>query len=188
MLHILLGIVNRVYDELVKKIPEAAANWSSQLYLQRDRYHGNIFEGNECKKLLDNVPKLVDILTLSGRISEGSSLVEVFSSFAQVNSIVHDESVNTVALEASIARFKTAWKTSGMPLTTKVHIVISHLVDFVSMMNNSSIRLYSEQSHEAVHVEFWKTWMKYQIKDETSPNFSRQLLRAVLDYNGSHAP
>ena len=52
-LHILLGIVNRLYDNLDKDLEKSglslsAKEWSDKLFIYRRHYHGGQFVGNHC--------------------------------------------------------------------------------------------------------------------------------------------
>lgn len=186
ILHILLGIVNKTYSVMLVKIPCVSA-WPAALYINRVEYHGHQFQGNECKKLLDNLMILEQIINDNHVYDEGLPFLSVFKSFAKVNHLYHESIVDTDELDAAISLFAEAWKNSEMSLTTKAHIVIDHLLDFVIAKNSVNMKVYAEQSHEAAHAEFAKTWQKYCIKNISNPRYKQNLLRAVLDYNGSHA-
>ena len=51
-----LGALNKIYSELVKHID--LKDFEKTLNLTRSEYHGGHFEGNESKKILQNVSKL----------------------------------------------------------------------------------------------------------------------------------
>ena len=66
-LHLLLGIVNRLYDFLDKDLAASgtsvrAIDWSDMLFISRRHYHGGQFIGNHCAKLLNEVDKLEKLL------------------------------------------------------------------------------------------------------------------------------
>jgi hypothetical protein len=185
-LHCFLGIVNKTFGEMSKIIPEVD-EWPKKLHVKKDNYHGSVFEGNECKKLMDNLHVLEKILLDCDQSDIGKPFVKVFSTFSQINHLINSPKINIDVLKQQISQFAKVWKESGMSLTTKVHIIIDHLIDFVVLRGENNLRLFSEQTHEAVHAEFWKTWAKYEVKDISNPIFEKRLLRAVLDYNGSHA-
>lgn len=184
LLHILLGIVNRTYAEMIMKVPEVS-QWPADLHLHIENYHGQAFEGNECKRLLENLPLLQDILTKE-QLEEISPLVQILETFQQINHYVHQEEVDMHLLHESICGFRDAWHESGMSLTTKAHMIIDHLEDFVRSWGGRHISRFSEQAHESTHAEFLKIWSKYRVKNIQHPQFKDRLLRATLDYNGSH--
>ena len=67
-LHLLLGIVNKLYnhlDEVLKQIPGnevTAEDWSAQCGLVRPKLHGGEFNGNSCKVLLNSIEKLENLI------------------------------------------------------------------------------------------------------------------------------
>lgn len=178
--------MNKTYSEMLALIPEVSA-WPTALHVSRVEYHGHQFQGNECKKLLDNVNVLEQILNDANLLNIGLPFLRVFETYAKVNFLYHESTVNIDELDAAVSLFAEAWKNSQMSLTTKAHIVIDHVLDFVIAKNGKDMKLYAEQSHEAAHAEFGKTWQKYCIKDVSNPHYKDHLLRAVLDYNGCHA-
>lgn len=185
-LHCFLGIVNKTYDELVKMIPEVA-QWPSELNLSREDYHGTVFEGNECKKLLENLPALEKVLNKCNRLEDGRPFLQVLQTFSRITSFIHKPQIDVEKVSTAIMRFKIAWQETSMTLTTKAHIIIDHLIDFIQAQNRQNMSFFSEQSHEAVHAEFMKTWTKYIVKEVSNPRFKSQLLKATLDYNACHA-
>ena len=66
-LHLMLGTVNYLFDLLETKCKEASQNWMKQCHLKSQHYHGQCFNGNECKKLLKNIHLLQDIMPLGFR-------------------------------------------------------------------------------------------------------------------------
>lgn len=184
-LHILLGVVNRVFKELVIVAP-IAEEWPKALHLHFEQYHNGMFEGNECKKLLDNLPRLRSILEDAGQLERGKPFINILDSYANLNKELFQPEVNIGYLEQAISSFAEAWEEANLAVTTKVHIVVSHLADFVRAKNGKNIAMYSEQSHEAIHCEFAKIWSRYLVKETTSPSYIPRLLKAVLDFNGTH--
>ena len=59
-LHLLMGPVNTLYVQLLKISPDCG-KWSQQLHLKREDYHGGLFNGNNCRKLLKNLSILEGI-------------------------------------------------------------------------------------------------------------------------------
>ena len=50
-LHLMLGPVNTMYDQLSKVWP-ACEQWIERLYIKREDYHGGSFNGNGSRKLI----------------------------------------------------------------------------------------------------------------------------------------
>lgn len=185
MLHVLLGIVNKTYKSLVNTIPKSA-EWPRILSIHQEHYHGDSFEGNESKKLLNNVGVLEGILNKKC-LKKASPFIKVLKSFKIIIDLVYDKAIDLRRLENAIEDFKIGWKDSNMSLITKAHIVIDHLFDFVSARRNTSMAFYSEQSHESAHCEVDKTWSRYFVKEQSNPQYMDRLLRCVLDFNAQHS-
>ena len=56
-LHLKLGLVNHSYTGMVSAWPQGAG-WATSLGIMKVEYHGALFEGGECDRLLDNVDAL----------------------------------------------------------------------------------------------------------------------------------
>ena len=74
-LHIKLGIVNKLYSELLKLFPRLD-EWPQSLYITKENYHGHTFEGNECNRLLKNLDMLAKMLP-----ENLSNFLECFTAF-----------------------------------------------------------------------------------------------------------
>ena len=62
-LHLLLGIVNKITEELNTKLGgNTLYEWLYQKSVVRSNYHGNCMEGPQCNKLLKLVNDLRDFL------------------------------------------------------------------------------------------------------------------------------
>ena len=60
-LHLILGIFNKIYSELENLEPKVS-QWSKRLNCSKTDYNDHGFEGNECRKLMKNLPALDEIL------------------------------------------------------------------------------------------------------------------------------
>ena len=52
---VLLGPVNKMFDELCKMWPDCEDLWMKPMYIKREGYHGGSVNGNDSKTLLKNV-------------------------------------------------------------------------------------------------------------------------------------
>ena len=182
-LHLLLGVVNRLYKECVTVLPQCE-QWSKQLHLVREKYFSKTFEGNECKKLLDNVPMLEQICE---GMSASTKVWKIISAFKSFRSVVH--SCFGQELEPSyredIAKFTADYMAIGIRITPKVHMVMDHVGDFCAS-HNCGLGRFSEQSSEGVHREFRRYWERHLIKDTSANRYGPNLLQTVLEYTATH--
>lgn len=51
-LHTFTGVFNNLYDQLEVIIPDALQKWYKSYHVIRASYHGDVFEGNACNRLL----------------------------------------------------------------------------------------------------------------------------------------
>lgn len=182
-LHLLLGITNRLYKECVSELP-AAEQWSKQFNLVRERYHSKTFEGNECKKLLDNVPVLETICSEENANSRVWKIVRAFKSF---QCVVHSCFGNTLraSYEEDLARFTTDFMATGIPVSSKAHILMDHVRDFCAS-HNCGLGQFSEQASEGIHREFIRFWERHLVKDSAATCYGPNLLQTVLEYTAEH--
>ena len=69
-LHLLLGVVNHIFQKM-KSVWPNAEKWPASLNMKLGPYHGDMFEGNDCRKLLRNVDELQ-------QLAEAESAFQVF--------------------------------------------------------------------------------------------------------------
>ena len=85
-----------------------------------------------------------------------------------------------------VADFCQAYRQLGISITTKVHIVKDHLMDFCEK-NRWGLAKFSEQSFEAVHADFAKFWERNQVKEKSSERYGQRLKQTVKEYyNSAH--
>ena len=68
---------------------------------------------------------------------------------------------------------------------SKVHLVLHHLADYIDL-EGTSMGIFSEQAGETLHSDFAQTWLHYQVKNPGKSSYGKNLLDAVVHYNGSH--
>ena len=111
-------------------VPEAE-QWTRELHLHEEKYHGTGFEGNEVTKMLKNTDVLEEILCRNEKLDIGAKYLSVLRTFQLINSTYCADVVNVSNLREQIEKFRKLWKLSGMPLIPKVHVILNHLLDFV---------------------------------------------------------
>lgn len=175
-LHLLLGAVNSLFNDLLKIWPEAI-KWADSIHVVREAMHGGSFTGNSCCKLLNNVSKLESLAPQFG------SHIAAFHSLKQVVDSCFGQKLEPLYVQ-KICQFKEDVERLGIQVTPKLHAIFYHVEDFCKEIN-AGLGCYSEQSFESVHSDFAKTWMKYKVTT-SHQYFSKQLLRAVQEYNSRH--
>ena len=88
--------------------------------------------------------------------------------------------------EKTINDFSGAYRSLHISIPLKVHLVESHLSEFIKMKGGEKgAGFYSEQAMESCHKDFKLEWEPIKIK-ESDVNFGRKLLDTIVRYNGKH--
>ena len=187
-LHLLLGVVNKLFVELKGIDARVAKEWSrNELHLRPAPWSGQ-FVGNDCHTLLKKTDRLRDIanrLPARQRTKRAkiNRLADAFQSFQK---LVHSCFGNTLhdTWEKDLINFRESYRATGASISPKVHIIIAHLNYFVGKFG--ALGIFSEQAGEAIHHDFKREFQKYNIKDRDNPKYAENLLRAVSSYNGNN--
>ena len=98
-LHLMLGPVNHMYKEMEKVWPNSES-WLNSCFIKKTEYHGGGLEGNDCRKLLQNVKKLEDLCP-----QKHQKFPVAFSSFNEVVSSCYGRNLKADYKE-KISKFK----------------------------------------------------------------------------------
>jgi hypothetical protein len=177
-LHLLLGLVNHIYNSLEKEWPEVE-RWAVELGISRRHQPAFSFAGNQCRLLL----RKLDVLKSLSPPRKVFKFIEAFEKLNDVvaacfsHSLHHDYKVK-------IHQFETVYRTLEISEIVKAHILFRHVPQFLEAKDHG-LALYSEQAAESIHYAFWKVWEKYKV-DPNNADFGNRVLRAVLDFNGKN--
>jgi hypothetical protein len=178
-LHLMLGAVNKIYDELNRIWgDDLAYKFAAKHNITRIGYHGGSMEGNQCKMILSKVKLLMTELPPPlhkfGHALDALDCVRksCFGVDLDDGYLVH------------IDKFQTAYLALNVSVTPKVHAIFQHVPEFCKQ-NNSGLGRFSEQASESVHADFKHTWQRYAVP-LTHPKLGDQLLRATVKYNSLH--
>ena len=177
-LHLMLGPVNQIYDEL-SNVWTDSNKWLQACHVKQTDYHGGKFEGNDCRKLLRKLDILRELCP-----QEYEQFIETF---AQFDEVVHSCYGNDLlpGYEQNILSFKDEFLKLRISVTPKVHAVFYHIEEFCSI-TKMGLGPWSEQASESVHQEFSKCWNKYKIKNTDHPLYGEKLLEAVQMFNSQN--
>ncbi|XP_043469388.1 uncharacterized protein LOC122503046 [Leptopilina heterotoma] len=148
-LHLLQGFVNHLFfDGLVPLLTSKVAFlWPEKLSLSSKNYHGRVFEGNACRKLLKSADLLDDKiiyenvgrLRLLPYINAFKAMDKVVSSCFSVKKIRKD-------LDKNIREFKTIYEATECSTTLKIHVISKHLQDCLRFLDGDGLGIWSEQA------------------------------------------
>jgi len=189
-LHLMQGFVNYLFWVGIVPIigRDQALTWPIKLNVISKDYHGNIFEGNACKTLLQNSDLLLskDVLQEKNPLA----LVPFVSAFKAMNCVVENcfstKKVIKNLLKTQIQTLKKAFTATELPQTLKIHIILNHIEDCLKFLAYDGLGTWSEQAGESVHREFVKYWDKYKINSVDNTSFGKHLKKAVVDFSSTN--
>ena len=182
-LHLLLGPVNHLLEELRKVWPDADF-WVAGCHAYiRGQDHGKLND-NGCNQLLKE-DSLVHLESLI--LEDHSKFASAFRAFAKVKKGCYSFIVSK-SIKEDIQQFREIYLTLNRSVTPKVHIVFEHLYSFLeerAVANNGiwkGLAMYSEQAFKAVHADFKKRWERFKVNPDNE-SYDQALLQAVTCYN-----
>ena len=199
-LHLMLGIVNGLYDHLDKQLKEnqcavSVSEWSTGLGLKRSKHHSGEFNGNQCKTLLantktllDNTKSLKNILQDAGAYTIGEPVLLALEQFNNVVKSCFGRELKEDYL-VHIENFADSYLALGKNVTPKVHAVFVHVPQFLKRHRDlqKGMGYWSEQASESVHSDFDSLWLGSSYKRSIfHKNYNSQLLKCVVAYNSRH--
>ena len=180
-LHLLLGPVNKMYDEMLEIWPQGE-EWSNRLYIKREEYHGGHFNGNDSRKLLKNISVLKEIAPPTNK--KVLDYIAAFEAFNDVVASCYTKKLlpnYTVKIEA----FRIAYKKLKISITPKVHAVFHHIREFCELVK-MGLGPFSEQAAESLHHDFDTMWTRFKVKKQEHSEYGNRLLNSVVMYNSQH--
>lgn len=177
-LHIKLGIVNKLYDEL-KKLHPTLDDWPKALFIMKEQYHGQCFEGNECSRLLKNLDMLQNMLP-----EELQPFHDCFMALQEAMEACFGFRLDS-SYKEKVEHFATCYKNLNLSITTKVHVLVRHVPEFIDK-HQMPLGHFCEQVVEQCHAKFDKLFNSYKIKDVHHPNYLSNLFHAIMHFNSYH--
>lgn len=163
---------------------DKAMIWPSKLNLIYKNYHGQQFEGNACKKLLNN-PDILYNAEICGDVGQ-LRMTPFVAAFKAMNKIADNfftvRRNGNEALQPLIEELKHAFLSTGISQTLKIHVLLDHLDDVLNILKSEEgLGLWSEQAGESIHRQFLKIWEKYAVNRIDNPSYGSQLKKAVVE-------
>ena len=178
-LHLLIGPVNTLYEEL-SKVWVGSENWIKKINIKREEYHGGSFNGNDSRKLLKNVGILKELLLPS----QCKLFIEAFESFNDVVTACYGKHLS-LDYKDKIKKFRACYKKLNIDVTPKIHAVFYHIEEFCEIVK-MPLGPFSEQTAESLHSDFKAIWKNYKVRDTGHDEYSKRLLESVIAYNSGH--
>lgn len=182
-LHLLIGVVNTIYDKMLKNFDDICKLWIEKCNVEREILYGSEgFAGNDCYTLISKIDILREICTSKCNFA----CLPYVNCLDKFRCVV--DSCFTIDLkpdyQKKIGAFRESYIDLGINVTPKVHAIFFHIEDFCKI-SDKGLGYYSEQAVESAHADFKKIWKKYKVK-KSNPKYSENLLKAGREYNSKH--
>ena len=187
------GITNHIFFDkggLVDLVGrEKAMSWAVQNNVVSVGYHGEKFEGPECRKLLKNSDYLTSTEFLDG-LSNPFLVTPVAQTFQAFNKLVEScfgsgKLVGNVS--TNLEKFVDSYRSIELSVTLKAQVIFEHLLSNLANLGGKGMGLTSEQSGKSVHHEFaLRFWSKYKIDLILNPKFGQNWYSANLKFCSKH--
>lgn len=189
-LHLMQGFVNHIYwTGIVPLVGEERASlWPKKLHLVSKDYHGRIFEGNACRKMLKHADQLLDpeiyqdvgVLSLIRFVSALKSMNKLVDSCFSTRIVNHD-------FKKHLNELAKTFQGTELSETLKIHILLDHTEQSLHFLRyECGLGLYSEQAGESIHREFLLYWKKRQINSMKNPLYGKNLLKTVIEFSSKN--
>jgi hypothetical protein len=178
-LHLMLGIVNRIYDALNEVAgANQAYEWGEKHNIIRSQHRGGGLEGNQCKLLLEKSEAL--LIDLPAHLKKYAQALIYFnkvrkSTFGKI--LGYD-------FKQDIEAFRVSYMALGINITPKTHIVLSHVGPYCER-KGMGLGSVSEQAVESSHFEFKRVFSRVNVSENHS-EFPTHLLKALNIFNSKN--
>ena len=167
---------------------ERALNWPLKLKVIPKSYHGDVFEGNACRKMLQNADAINDPDVL-GDVSP-LAVQPIIMAFKGMDKIVKDcfsTRIVSKTLSEDIKELNRLFEGTELNETLKIHVVLHHLEHCLDHVDgNRGLGMVSEQAGESIHRVFLTYWNRYKINLVSDPSYPERLKRAVVEFSSRH--
>ena len=187
-LHILLGLVNKLYSE-ARPSESSSSRRDRKLYklhcaalykykVFRSEYWNGTLEGNSCSRLLDN---LEDIQFPKISMKFVSALIAL----KHVKDMCLGN-VRKLGWQKSIKNFREAWHETDLSWSLKSHILSDHYEEYFyryESIADAGAAISSEQSGEMLHSRLQRVWdLRFKTRADNSL-YPQRLVDCMVTYN-----
>ena len=208
-LHFRLGVVNDIFDILEsilmqKKCAMTALDWSNALGMTRGFQYGAKlqFNGRQCKKLLNNLDILKDLLKKSNALELCMPVLQCLESYKAVEEKCFGMNLDpcykfyTMAFGDSYRNLMKYVRSPSLQLTlnvtVKVHGICCHVPQFFELMLaeyglNFGLAYYTEEVGETVHYDYDTYWVDKKYKrDLCHKDYAQKWHECHVHYCSDH--
>ena len=153
----------------------------------RKPYHGGSFEGNSCKRLLENLHVFEDHLG-NPKIPAMTPYLEVLKLFNSIRTGCFSAEKARPDYKELIAKFKVAYTNlnldADVSILVKVHELFFHVSEWIDKYPDIPIGLVCEQTGESLHRRVDTFCDGRMIKNRLNVNYKEKFFRCMVAFNG----
>ena len=195
-LHIMTGVTEKILKAMEKlcfSCLQDGDNFLDDFFkrydIKKTVYRGGMsFEGNQARKVLKSVDKLERDIQNNldfGTVLKCLPFTECLRKFDKVIDSCFGQELDDT-FEEKIAEFSSSYRSLDISITTKVHVVETHIVQFLRLKSFvGGLGFFSEQANESVHHDFKLEWEKVKVSQD-NPEYMTKLLNTVVRYASKH--
>ena len=188
-LHLMEGVFHHIYFKLLPTLDNDQKELLNKSLRNKNiypsRYHGGKYEGNEVRKIL----KSADMF-LSPFVSTEYQH-QLLDSLIKFDKVVHSCFATKLIPDyvTHIGNFQQSFILTGLSVTYKVHVVVSHIIDFINHYAEpgKGLGLVSEQAGESAHHKWIKYWEKFKLRMD-HPQYPERLELCLQDFTYDRLP
>ena len=148
-----------------------------KINLNKQKYHGGLFEGLQCQKILQSTTLMRDFSS-----SDIHRYIGLLESFEVLTKSCFGKNLSPDFVN-DMNNFKKLFRESKIKThSTKIHILLTHVPQFC-ISRDKGLSLYSEQAGETIHSRF-RQFSEFKIsKSSNSKTYGDDLKKVVTAYN-----
>ena len=188
-LHVLTGVTGKIVTEMVKSITGGdlfISTFMKENGIKWCDYRPETFEGNQARKFVKLGKKLEEEARKIKRISSAVRAIQFAKTLKYFNNVVvacFGQELDEENFREKISAFEGQYRMLDISVTPKVHLVFSHIADFLELKDEvSGLGKWTEQAMESAHHEFKNEWNLKRL-DVTHPKFGENFLQTVVRFN-----
>ena len=139
-------------------------------------YRGGDLDGPNLGKLFANLDSLQEFVH-----PKFHGYIDAMRKFDQVKKACFGQVLHPDWIQ-KILDFETSYKSLGISITIKVHVVLYEVPIFI-LRHNKPLGLLTEQKFETAHTKFPPVWSRFK-REENHVEFPEKLKAAAVHFNG----
>lgn len=186
-LHLLMGVVNKILDLVIKVWPEVL-DWCRSKGITRHGYQGGGLDGNNSKKLLDKLDELsaiipIHLLPIVSTLKDFKEIVAgCFGDYLCPLIVSKIESFSKSYV--NLREFSADVLNERLTVSWKVHVVVVHLPQFLKKKKVGMAR-FAEQTGEAAHAKMKGTLKRFCVCED-NPRHGMQMKKAIVNFSSNN--